>query len=87
MKCGNLPAGAMTEFMQSILKRPTAANYDNVIATSSFYTEDDDDKKPEEPVSCHYESEHSRGIACMMWDGIWRMMLVEFDMLVNGCRC
>ena len=51
MRCGNLPPGALTEFMQSILKRPTAANYDNVIATSSFYTDDDDDQEPEEPVS------------------------------------
>ena len=42
MKCGNMPPGSLTQFMHTMMKTKTAPNYDNVIATSSFYDDDDD---------------------------------------------
>ena len=44
MKCGNLPPGSLTKFMHSMLQTRTAPNYDNVIATSSFLSDEDEEK-------------------------------------------
>ena len=54
MKCGSMPPGSLTQFMHTMMKTKTAPNYDNVIATSSFYDEDDDDVSETEPVSAAF---------------------------------
>ena len=51
MKCGSMPAGSLTQFKHTMMKTKTAPNYDNVIATSSFYDEEEETPKEQEPVS------------------------------------
>lgn len=47
MKCGTMPPGYLHSVMHQLLKSKTATSYDNVIATSPFY---DDEEEVPEPV-------------------------------------
>ena len=52
LKCQ--PSSEFGQFMHEVMSRETAPNYDNVIATSAFLTEDDTEK--EAKVTLHLPS-------------------------------